>query len=35
MIKLGEKIRTLRLRDGRTQDALAYSLGVTAQPVSR
>ena len=35
MIKLGEKIRTLRLRDGRTQDALASALGVTAQAVSR
>ena len=35
MIKLGERIRELRQRDGRTQDALANELGVTAQAVSR
>ncbi len=35
MIKLGERIKEFRLRDGRTQDALASELGVTAQAVSR
>lgn len=35
MIKLGERIKELRLRDGRTQDALASELGITAQAVSR
>ncbi len=34
-LKLGTKIRELRRRDGRTQDNLAESLGVTAQAVSR
>ena len=35
MIILGERIKEYRLRDGRTQDALACELGVTAQAVSR
>lgn len=35
MIHLGENIRALRLRDGRTQETLAQALGVTAQAVSR
>ncbi|MBQ1565620.1 MAG: helix-turn-helix transcriptional regulator [Clostridia bacterium] len=35
MIRLGERIRELRLRDGRTQEALAGKLGVTAQAISR
>lgn len=35
MIVLGDKIKKLRQRDGRTQDALAAALGVTAQAVSR
>ncbi|MBQ8431970.1 MAG: helix-turn-helix transcriptional regulator [Clostridia bacterium] len=34
-LNLGTKIRELRRRDGRTQDALAEALGVTAQAVSR
>jgi len=34
-LNLGNKIRELRRRDGRTQDALAEALGVTAQAVSR
>ena len=35
MTKLGERIKELRLRDGRTQEALAGKLGVTAQAISR
>ena len=34
-LNLGQKIRELRRRDGRTQEALAETLGVTAQAVSR
>ncbi len=34
-LNLGAKIRELRHRDGRTQEALAESLGVTSQAVSR
>ena len=34
-LNLGMKIRELRHRDGRTQEALAESLGVTSQAVSR
>ncbi|MBO6060827.1 MAG: helix-turn-helix transcriptional regulator [Clostridia bacterium] len=35
MIALGERIKALRQRDLRTQEALAAELGVTAQAVSR
>lgn len=34
-LDLGNKIRTLRRRDGRTQEDLANALGVTSQAVSR
>jgi len=34
-LDLGQKIRELRRRDGRTQEALAYAIGVTSQAVSR
>ena len=34
-LNIGTKIRELRRRDGRTQDAVAEALGVTAQAVSR
>ena len=34
-LNIGNKIKNLRHRDGRTQDNLAYALGVTAQAVSR
>ena len=34
-LNIGIKIRELRHRDGRTQDALAEALGITAQAVSR
>ena len=34
-LKLGDKIRELRRKEGRTQEALANALGVTSQAVSR
>lgn len=34
-LNIGTKIRELRRRDGRTQDALAEALGITSQAVSR
>ena len=34
-LDLGQKIRGLRRRDGRTQEALAEAIGVTSQAVSR
>lgn len=34
-LNLGQKIRELRHRDGRTQEALAEAIGVTSQAISR
>ena len=34
-LQLGETIRQLRRRDGRTQEELAEALGVSCQAVSR
>ena len=34
-LNLGQKIRELRQRDGRTQETLAEAIGVTSQAVSR
>ena len=34
-LDLGHRIRDLRHRDGRTQEALAEAIGVTSQAVSR
>ena len=34
-LNLGQKIRELRHRDRRTQEALAEAIGVTSQAVSR
>jgi len=34
-LNLGETIRHLRFRDGRTQEELAQALGITCQAVSR
>jgi len=35
ILQLGETIKNLRRRDGRTQEALAEALGITSQAVSR
>ena len=34
-IKIGAKIKSLRTRDGVTQEKLASALGITAQAVSK
>lgn len=34
-VNIGTKIKELRKRDGRTQDAMANAIGVTAQAISR
>ena len=34
-LNIGQKIRELRRRDGRTQEDLALAIGVTSQAVSR
>ncbi len=34
-MKMGEMIRTLRRKEGKTQEALAEALGMSTQAVSR
>ena len=34
-LNLGTKIKELRLKNGRTQEALANAFGITSQAVSR
>lgn len=34
-VNIGTKIKELRKRDGRTQEAMANAIGVTAQAISR
>ncbi len=34
-VQIGAKIRELRRRDGRTQEAMVNAIGVTAQAISR
>ncbi len=34
-VNIGSKIKELRKRDGRTQEAMANAIGVTAQAISR